>query len=154
MHTCSHGKTKKHSQHKHTHTPSVLSLGWNEIPLKTGGPAIPMRRFYRLQGMAPITFGLSLFVIWDQVSSFEIWIYLFLSKQKPTHRRDEGQCGCPAQLTPIWASSKRIDNSNWKPVVATPVELACIERAVSFCVMAILHCTYDGCHWIFIKKKN
>lgn len=35
---------------------------------------------------------------------------LFLSKQKPTHWRDEGQCGCAAQLTPIWASSKRIDN--------------------------------------------
>lgn len=102
--------------------------------------------------MVPITFGLSLFVIWDQVSSFEIWIDLFLSKQKSTHRSDEGQCGCAVQLTPIEASSKRIDNkSNWKPMVATSVELACTERAVSFCIMTILHRTLDDWHWILIN---
>lgn len=84
--TLAHVHMKRRNTHS-THTPSVLSLGWNEIPLKTGGPAIPPGRFHRLRGMVPITFGWSLFVLWDQVSSFDIWIFWFLSKQKLAYRR-------------------------------------------------------------------
>lgn len=49
---------QKHSQNTHIHT--ALSLGSNEIPLKTGGPTIPLEGFTPFQGVVPITFGLSL----------------------------------------------------------------------------------------------
>lgn len=55
----------KHSQI--THTPSVLSLGSNEIPLKTGGPTTsPGSRGTHHNRVLFVLF----FVIWDQVSSF------------------------------------------------------------------------------------
>lgn len=137
MHSCS-----KNTYNTNTH-PQCYHLVKIQYHWRQEGQPFPWKlRFYQLQGMEPITFGLSLFVIWDQVSSLEVWNHLFLSKQKSTHRSNEGQCG----WAPSWHhQSDQLDDREYrvteKPVVATPTELAWLERAISLYIMAIFRST-------------
>ena len=106
-------RQKKKNTHgiQHTPHPQCYHLVEMKIPLKTGGPAIPLERVTHSREWYPLHSGYLFFVIWDQVSSFsKIWIYQFLSKQKNRlTEATKGQCGCAAQLTPIDACGGRMD---------------------------------------------
>lgn len=90
----------KHSQNTHIHT--ALSLGSNEIPLKTGGPTIPLEGFTPFQGVVPITFGLSLLLFLFFLSSgtkCHLFKFGFTSFSKDRNRLAEAtkdSVGCAA----------------------------------------------------------
>lgn len=102
----------KHSQNTHIHT--ALSLGSNEIPLKTGGPTIPLEGFTPFQGVVPITFGLSLllflFLFFYQVGPSVIFSNLDLPVSLKTETGSQKQRRTAWDVQPIKAkSSKRND---------------------------------------------
>lgn len=90
-------KKKKHSQI--THTPSVLSLGSNEIPLKTGGPTTsPGSR-----GTHHPAFSFSFYFVFCYKGPSVVFLKKKIEKNldlRVSVKTDEGRSGCAAELTP------------------------------------------------------
>lgn len=128
---------QKHSRHTtHTPHPQCYHLVEMKIPLKTGGPAIPLERVTHSREWYPLHSGYLFLLYGTKCHLFQkIWIYQFLSKQKNRlTEATKGQRGCAAGLTPI-ERMRREDGwipveDNRGPAVATSAELACTERAV------------------------
>lgn len=109
-----------HSTHTNTHTPSVLSLGWNEIPLKTGGPAIPLEGFKDSREWHPLHTDYLFLLYGTKYHLLEFGFSCFCqNRNQLTEAAKDSLDVQPSSHSSKQAAGEQLTHSDWKPAVAT-----------------------------------